>query len=100
MLFVQVETSAKELVFLVSDEPEDGAENLEELSNCGEGPLGSGIRVHATPAQEYLEYWNNDYCYYAGAEEKTDQIEIVAGKRDSEYRALTYLEAVRVISLL
>jgi hypothetical protein len=43
-------------------------------------------RAWATEAGEYLSYWNDDHCYYAGAEQRRAAIEEVAALRDPSFK--------------
>lgn len=102
MLFVQVDTKDRERIFLVSGEPETGHLLLEALStrNPITDPQGPGITVHATPAQEYLDYWNQDQCAH-DPENRVETIEGVARKYSKHgFRRLEFVDAVAAIRAL
>lgn len=93
MLFVQIDLpeSGDEIVFIATGEPEDGIQRIEAILPG---------RTHATEVSEYLKYWNDDYCYYDGPESRTDDVHVVAARRDPHFREESFDVVVAAIRRL
>lgn len=90
-LFVQIETRDSETVFVLTNAPPDGEDQIRALQPGV--PLNTvGRRIHATEAEEYLSVWNSDESMNEG--ERATDIRQVALKISPSFIERDYAEGI------